>query len=184
MATLLLPNVRFYEQAIKKLYPTSELDIDYKILFDIDGNLNIIFWNNYTLGDKPENILDLINKTELEIKIDYIIPLVIAQVNNQCNTKITQFTSSVLGTPHVYKYAIEDQFNLQNMVISNIDGKLQVKEVGVDSVFKLKDHTASQISQLYNESTINKLSILEHYRKVKDLINNATSLAELESIEI
>ncbi len=96
--------------------------------FEVVGNnieLNIIPKDNNELPTK-EQVLEKLKELTLKQKKQELEN----QINAICKEKIVkEFRSSVLGSPHAYDLALEDQANLQALVIANIDSVFRCAEV-------------------------------------------------------
>ncbi len=153
--------------------------------FEVVGNaihLNIITSDNQETPTKDQ-VLEKLKELTLKQKKQELEK----EINTICKEKIIKdFRSSVLGSPHVYDLALEDQANLQALVIANMDSVFRCAEVsnGVIGAKTYKNHTKAQILQLSKEALTFKQKLIIFYGKEKERLNAISSLEELEKFVI
>lgn len=116
----------------------------------------------------------------------------IAELSESCRLAIVGgFSSSALGTPHVYDSDIEDQINLAGAFIvtlpsaANPDGST-VPYACRNATTLIKSyitHTHVQMQQVLQEGAAFKLALLQHFNGLRDQVNASTSVSEVLGFE-
>ncbi|MGL2847237.1 hypothetical protein ACQJ98_07890 [Helicobacter pylori] len=153
--------------------------------FEVVGkniNLNIIPKDNNDLPTK-EQVLEKLKEITLKTKKQEIE----TEINAICKEKIIKgFISEVLGSPHAYDLALEDQANLQALVIARVDSLFRCAEVsnGVIGFKTYKNHTKAQLLKLSQEALKFKSDLILFYGREKERLQAVTSLEALEKFQI
>lgn len=137
--------------------------------------------NGYNYVDAATNTLahkDFSTLTELkEQKIN--------MVNTNCKKEIVSgFTSSALGTEHVYQSEEVDQLNLIGAVMANVDDyfKCGVKDANGDVTWTYELHTVAQLQQVLQDGKSIKLALLQKAGTLKEQVRAATTKADVDAI--
>lgn len=103
-------------------------------------------------------------------------------INNACSAQITSgFWSSVLGAPHQYSSALDDQLNLIGVVQRGEDSHYPCCDQQGLKAFM--PHTAMQIRQVGDEFTLFKLQLLEKAHQLKLQLDQALGDGDVAALE-
>jgi len=109
----------------------------------------------------------------------------INEINNKCKQEIVSgFTSSALGSEHIYQSEPVDQINLMGAVLAGQDSlfKCGVKDDGGNITWSYKQHTIAQLKQVLADGKAYKFALLEKANKLKEQVKNAKTVDEINKI--
>ncbi|RMG60294.1 MAG: hypothetical protein D6717_00395 [Gammaproteobacteria bacterium] len=108
-------------------------------------------------------------------------------INAACAAEITAgFTSSALGTPHVYDSTLEDQINLLGAAMSGQDLPFTCTDPATGVKAEVL-HTSAQLQQVYADGVSFKSGLLSKARTLKTQLNQlaadpATTQADIDAV--
>lgn len=108
----------------------------------------------------------------------------IAELDQMCNqTILSGFTSLALGQEYHYPFDEEAQRNLTGaLTLLNADPTLTTVEFKVLDIGKFVDHTRDQFLQVCKDAFAFKSSMIKKYHDLKDQVNAATTVDEVNAI--
>ncbi len=179
---MILENACEYKDYLGSVFDAMGFNGSFEVV-DNNIHLNIIQSEKEETPTK-EQVLEKLKEIMLKIKKQELE----AKINAICKEKIIKgFISEVLGSPHAYDFALEDQANLQALVIAGIDSLFRCAEVSNDGVVgnkTYKKHTKAQILQLAKESLKFKGDLILFYGREKERLSAINSLEKLEKFVI
>jgi len=134
-------------------------------------------------NENQEAIQAIINNIE-SIKLSAAKERKISELQVSCsNTINSSFTSSALGTPHLYSYDTEAQRNL-TIAIDAIPyyPENATIEWRIHDTRECIAHNKSQIIQLYLDSVTHVQTNVTKFRTKETQVNNATTVEDVMSI--
>ncbi len=129
--------------------------------------------------------------TETEFKaltapsLDELKTSKLSHINTSCEAAIVGgFTSSALGSVHIYQSDRDDQINLMGLVTAGADDLLKC---GVDDgngniTWDWKQHTTAQLKAVFDDGALFKKQQLIKANTLKAQVSAATTAEELDGI--
>jgi len=108
-----------------------------------------------------------------------------SKINSACSKAITSgFTSSALGTPHIYQSEQTDQLNLIGVVTAGTDDyfKCGVTDANGNITWNYEMHTIAQLQQVLTDGKVHKQTLLQKANTLKVQVASDTTIAEVEAI--
>jgi len=151
--------------------------------FKLDESGNIIKWFRSDIQQPSKEEIE--NKVK-EIKLNQVKEQKINEINRIAEKKIVSgFTSSALGTPHLYQSEPIDQLNLLGVVqTAQLTNENQLFKCSPDNgkTWEYKEHTPEQLVQVLKTGKETKISILLKANELKEKVKHATSVEEIQQI--
>jgi hypothetical protein len=105
----------------------------------------------------------------------------ITTLNKSCEDYITGgFISAALGSIHYYQSSRDDQANLVSDVLADID--LDIRCSADNENYEFITHTALEVKKVSDDFTLFRIEALKKVNDLKELVNNATTKEDIESI--
>jgi len=169
----------FYDDAIHPEIPEPNIKITEEQWQEaISNNYNYVDPVNMTLGYK-----DFRSKEEI---LNQVKEQKINEINKVAEKKIVSgFTSSALGSPHLYQSEPIDQLNLLGVVqTAQLTNENQLFKCSPDNgkTWEYKEHTPEQLVQVLKNGKETKISILLKANELKEKVKHATSAEEIQQI--
>lgn len=118
-----------------------------------------------------------------EIDLEKLRLQITNKVNGICAIKIISgFTSSALGSPHLYDSNQDDQLNLVGLV--SLNEIVMYKCTDQSGVKEYRVHTSDQIKQVLSDGAKRKTSLLQTAFSLKSEIQAATTASKLLAIDV
>ncbi|MFB6364430.1 hypothetical protein ACFCP7_10245 [Paenibacillus elgii] len=116
------------------------------------------------------------------ISLEFLKEKKLTQLRLQCEHRILSGFSSV-RTKHKYSYSVYDQINTTGQIVM-----LLADDSITDVVWKTEDqgfvkHTREEFISVVSEADAHKKSCLTRYRQLKEQLNVARNVEELEHIQ-
>jgi len=101
-------------------------------------------------------------------------------LDSKCSFEILKgFTSEALGVSHFYPSKLEDQLNLMAAKALGVSVGFACE---IDGIWLKREHTAEQLTQVAMDGAFHKIALIQKKDALVDLINAATSNAEVLAI--
>ena len=146
--------------------------------------------DGFTLNQPKE--FDKWNSTTWEADIDSIKTSKLSSINITCKKAIISgFKSSSLQDEYLYQSDRDDQLNLMGLVANGIDNFLKcglatiILENTIEKeviTWDYKLHTIAQLKQVLGDGAKYKLDLLTKANNLKNQVQNATTVNELDGI--
>jgi len=108
-----------------------------------------------------------------------------SEINSACAKEITSgFTSSALGTPHIYQSEQTDQLNLIGVVTAGQDDyfKCGVTDANGNITWNYALHTIAQLQQVLGDGKVHKLALLKKANTLKMQVVSAKTVADVTKV--
>ncbi|MDD1138561.1 hypothetical protein M5G22_13490 [Pseudomonas sp. TNT2022 ID233] len=142
------------------------------------------------LGELPEGLTSLPRPSEnhqwhngrwVEV-LDELYANKVAEINWGCETAITDgFSSSALGSPHLYSSQMDDQLNLTGAVVRGREILYACRDAS--GVKDYRPHTTEQIFQVGDDFTLFKQQLLLQANTLKQLLSQALAAGDRAALE-
>lgn len=173
-------------------YIDIEISIDGEVFFPMtlniknSENLHTITVNDEEIGVEQYCISNGIGKWKDPRTEDEILTQDKAEKTNKVNEDvktliISGFTSSALGTNHMYQSDETDQLNLIGAVTSGVAQAFKCSSNDGES-WQWKMHTITQLQTVLRDGASYKNQLLENASTLKSQIQVCTTIEELEAI--
>lgn len=172
----------WYDDKIHKTTPTPNVEVSDEVWQEaINKNANAYDEATKTFVIKDFRTLDELKTSKL------------SSINTLCEAAIVGgFTSSALGSEHVYQSDRDDQINLMGLVTAGADDLLKcgvvttvIEEDGTEIetiTWEWKQHTAAQLKAVFDDGALFKKQQLIKANTLKAQVAAATTAEELDGI--
>jgi len=164
----------WYDKEIHKTIPTPNVEVENDVWKEA---LNI---NANTYDEAVQTFVIKDFRTLKELKASKL-----SSINTSCEAVIVSgFTSSALGSEHIYQSDRDDQINLMGLVTT---GKDDLLKCGVDDgdgniTWEWKQHTVTQLKAVFDDGAAFKMLQLIKANTLKVQISSATTVEEVNEI--
>ncbi|CAJ0815774.1 hypothetical protein LMG19087_02541 [Ralstonia wenshanensis] len=111
----------------------------------------------------------------------------VTKISAACAAALTTgFTSSALGTAHIYPSQDDDQRNLQSAVSAGVAAPSNWTTpiwCASNDAWSFTAHTAAQVQQVNTDWLAHRVAVQQKYADLITRINAATSIAEVQAID-
>ena len=165
----------WYDDEIHNNIPKPNIQVSDEVWEEaINNNYNYVDVETKTLSFKDFRTLE-------EIKTSKI-----SEINGKCKQEIISgFTSSALGSEHIYESEQTDQLNLIGVVTAGQDDyfKCGVTDANGNVTWNYELHTIAQLQQVLVDGKTHKQGLLQKANTLKAQVTGATTIKDVEAIE-
>ncbi len=143
------------------------------------------YWVSYDEEKEVTEINELVPEGAFlerpEEPIDRVKSRKVSTLSNAVNLKIQSgFKSDALGSVHMYPSTETDQLNLAGLVAIGMDAAYVCEDE--QGLWDKRLHTAAQLKKVAIDGAIWKSALLDEFRARRGIIENATTVEQIDSI--